>query len=41
MEDEFTTQGTANFMISNITYEQAEKLVPEMEKVEGGIFRCL
>lgn len=35
MEDEFTTLGTANFMISNITYEQAEKLVPEMEKVEG------
>lgn len=35
MDEEFTTFGTANLMISNITYEQAEKLVPEMEKVEG------
>ncbi len=35
MEDEFVTLGTADFMISNITYEQAEDLVPEIEEIEG------
>ncbi len=35
MDEEFTTLGTSSFMISNITYEQAENIAKEMEQVEG------
>lgn len=35
MEDEFVTYGAAKVMISNITYEQAEKLSNRLETVKG------
>ncbi len=34
MEDEFITYGTANIMISNITYETAEKLAAQIENMD-------
>ena len=34
MEDEFITYGTANIMISNITYETAEKLASQIENMD-------
>ena len=30
MEDQFTTYGTAQVMVANITYEDAQKLVDEL-----------
>ncbi len=35
MEQEFTTFGTAEIMVENITYEQAERLLGEIEDTEG------
>lgn len=35
MDEEFTTYGTASVMISNITYEEAEKIAEDIEAVEG------
>ena len=35
MESEFTTFATANVMVSSITYEAAEKLLPRLEAVDG------
>jgi len=35
MDREFTTYGTAQIMIQNVTYDQAEKLLPQIEAVEG------
>ncbi len=35
MEDEFTTFGTAQVMVSNITFEQAEELKVSIESVKG------
>ena len=35
MEREFITYGTANFMVGNISYEEAEALYEELKQVEG------
>lgn len=35
MNDEFVTYGSARVMVSNITYETAEQLKEDMEKIEG------
>ena len=35
MEREFITYGTANFMVGNISYEEAETLYEEIKQVEG------
>lgn len=35
MEDEFTTYATAEIMVDNITYKDAEKLCSEIEKIRG------
>lgn len=35
MDSEFVTYGTASVMISNITYENAEKIAEDIEAVEG------
>ena len=35
MEEEFLTFGSAEIMVSNITYEQAQKLAGELEEIEG------
>lgn len=35
MEREFTTFGTAELMVENVTYEQAERLLQKIEAVEG------
>lgn len=35
MDDEFTTYATAEFMIDNISYKDAEKLCGELEETEG------
>lgn len=35
MEREFTTFGTAQIMVENITYEQAEQLRDEIERIDG------
>ncbi len=34
MEEQFVTYGTARFMVSNITYEQARKLADEIEEMD-------
>lgn len=34
MEEQFVTYGTAQFMVSNITYEEAEKLADEIEEMD-------
>lgn len=34
MEEQFVTYGTAKFMVSNITYEEAEKLAEEIEEMD-------
>lgn len=35
MEDQFITYGTAKFMVTNISYEEAEKLSEEIEKMDS------
>lgn len=35
MEEEFTTLGTGQFMLTNITYDQADQLADEIEDVDG------
>lgn len=35
MEEEFTTYGTASVMVSNITYDEAEKLADDIEAIDG------
>ena len=35
MEQEFTTFGTAQVMVENVTYEQAEELCARIEEIEG------
>lgn len=35
MEDEFTTLGSGQFMLTNITYNEAEQLAEEMERIDG------
>lgn len=35
MEEQFVTYGTAKFMVSNITYEEAEKLADEIEEMDS------
>lgn len=35
MEEEFTTYGTASVMVSNITYDEAEKLAEDIEAIDG------
>ncbi len=35
MEDEFTTYATANVMVDNITYSDAEKLCDELSAISG------
>lgn len=34
MEEQFVTYGTAKFMVSNITYEEAEELADEIEEMD-------
>ena len=35
MESEFTTFATAEVMVSSITYETAERLLPQIEVIDG------
>lgn len=35
MEEEFTTYGAASVMVSNITYDEAEKIAAEIEAIDG------
>ena len=35
MEEQFTTYGTARIMVCNVTYEEAEALAEQIEKMEG------
>ena len=35
MEEQFVTYGTAKYMVSNITYEEAEKLADEIEEMDS------
>ncbi len=35
MEEQFVTYGTAKFMVSNITYEEAERLAEEIENMDS------
>lgn len=35
MEDEFTTYGTADVMVANVTQEEAQELADKLEEIEG------
>ena len=35
MDDEFTTFGTARIVVENVSYEQAEKICADIERVPG------